>query len=541
MYHASIIRGCNKYFYRKFPNCLTDGKLANVQRVVDTTLRRSEYMAPIIQVAIGLFFVFALLALLVTQTNTLISNLLNLRAKHLKEGLIRLISDQEVQAKLLAHPLIRLVEKNVPPSASLTLQQARSVIDSKLTQVTYIQPDTFVEALISLLSTSGSSGLFDAFEQVLEGLPDGDEKYKLREMLRDLQGFGTTDTSQLRAAVLELQDETHKQWLSYALEAAEDRLGTASVKSGQMIPLLEGIRRLKDRALQDAIKTILITAQNLDDARKKLESWFNDGMTRTTELYRRQIGWISFGVGLALAAILNVDTLQLGRSLWQDESLRQSVVAVAQTTTAQQSGGDGTIPGAQDTGSFTQNLIEAQKTVTQLLELNLPVGWELDVNYQGYLESCTQLAAAASEASLLSMEGLQPAPMETLIDPGGTPLPTLTPAPTPETVITTPEPTQLPRDEMIDGCITSLGLPDPRQNPRNVFNLIPGSSGDWFGNLLRKLSGILVTAIAAAQGAPFWFDLLKRLTGGSQSSSPSVVVNSPPVNVTVNRDETAQG
>lgn len=500
-------------------------------------------MAPILQVAIGLFFVFALLALLVTQTNTLISNLLNLRAKHLKEGLVRLVSDPEVQAKILAHPLIRMVEAKVPPSASLTLQQANNIINGKLTKVSYIQPDTFVEALISLLSTSGNTGLFDAFEQVLEGLPDSDEKYKLREMLRDLQGFGTTDTSQLRAAVLELKDETHKQWLSYALEAAEDKLGNASVKSGQMIPLLEGIRKLKDRALQDAIKTILVTAHNLDEARAKLESYFNDGMARTTELYKRQLAYISFGVGLALAILLNVDTLQLARSLWQDESLRQSVVAIAQATTAQQTNGDGTTPGAQDSGSFTQNLIEAQKTVTQLLELNLPVGWELDANYQGYLDNCNQLAAATIASSVLFPEGIQPPPTETLLDPSGTPIappPTLTPAPTPETIITTPAPTQPSRDEMIDSCITSLGLPDPRQNQRNIFNLLPGSSGDWFGNLLRKLSGILVTAIAAAQGAPFWFDLLKRLTGGGQSSSPSVVVNSPPVNVTVNRDE-AQG
>lgn len=498
-------------------------------------------MAPILQVAIGLFFVFALLALLVTQTNTLISNLLNLRAKHLKEGLVRLVSDPEVQAKILAHPLIRMVEAKVPPSASLTLQQANNIINGKLTQVTYIQPDTFVEALISLLSTSGNTGLFDAFEQVLEGLPDNDEKYKLREMLRDLQGFGTTDTSQLRASILELKDETHKQWLSYALEAAEDKLGSASVKSGQMIPLLEGIRKLKDRALQDAIKTILVTAQNLDDARKKLENWFNDGMARTTELYKRQLAYISFGVGLVLAIILNVDTLQLARSLWQDESLRQSVVAVAQSTTAQQTGSEGSV--AQDTGSFTQNLIEAQKTVTQLLELNLPVGWELDTNYQGYLDNCNQLAAATIASSVLIPDGIQPQPTETLLDASGTPIPpppTLTPAPTPEAVITTPAPAQPSRDEQIETCVTSLGLPDPRQSPRNVFNLLPGSSGDWFGNLLRKLSGILVTAIAAAQGAPFWFDLLKRLTGGSQSSSPSVVVNSPPVNVTVNRDE-AQG
>jgi hypothetical protein len=336
-------------------------------------------MAPIIQVAIGMFFVFSLLALLVTQLNTLIANLLNWRAKNLKEGLVNLVSDKELQAKILAHPLIRMVEANVPPSAHLTLEQAADIVDKvKITKVTYIRPDTFVEALISLLSSQGGSTFFDTFEQVLDGLPDSDQKYKLREMLRDLQSFGNTDTSQLRSAVLQLEDETHKQWLSYALEEAEKKLGHASVKSGQMIPLLEGIRRIKDQAFQDAARTILVTAQSLDEARAKLENWFDDGMSRTSELYKRKIGWVSLIVGFVIALVLNVDTMQLARSLWGDESLRQSVAAVAQQA-AQQDTPTGTAaqPQPADPQAATaQSAAELQKTLSQLLELNLPIGWE---------------------------------------------------------------------------------------------------------------------------------------------------------------------
>ena len=67
-------------------------------------------MAPIIQVAIGILFVFSLLSILVTQMNTFIGNLLNWRAKNLKEGVLLLIGDKELQAKILAHPLIQLVD-----------------------------------------------------------------------------------------------------------------------------------------------------------------------------------------------------------------------------------------------------------------------------------------------------------------------------------------------------------------------------------------------------------------------------------------------
>ena len=37
------------------------------------------------------------------------------------------------------------------------------------------------------------------------------------------------------------------------------------------------------------------------------------------------------------------------------------------------------------------------------------------------------------------------------------------------------------------------------------------SQPDRSTNLLLKLSGIILTALAARQGAPIWFDLLKRL------------------------------
>ncbi|MEZ4669051.1 MAG: hypothetical protein R3E39_14185 [Anaerolineae bacterium] len=415
-------------------------------------------MAPIIQVAIGLFFVFSLLALLVTQLNTFIANLLNWRAENLKEGLVKLVSDKELQAKILAHPLIRMVEANVPPSANLTIAQAEDIIEHvKTTKVTYIRPDTFVEALISLLSAQGGGTFFDKFEQVLDGLPDSDQKYKLREMLRDLQSFGNTDTSQLRSAILQLEDETAKQWLSYALEEAEAKLGHASVKSGQMIPLLEGIRRVKDQAFQDAARTILVTAQSLDEARTKLENWFDDGMGRTSELYRRKIGWVSLVVGFVMALVLNVDSLQLARSLWGDESLRQSVAAVAQQAAQQGTLGDTTQPQPSDPQQATaQSAAELQKTLSQLLELNLPIGW----HFTNYTPEELQAAVAA-------------------------------------------------------------GQPDPNNDSRNFWSLLPfPGSSNWFFNLFWKLVGLIVTAIAAAQGAPFWFDLLKRLTGGSQGGNP---------------------
>ncbi len=423
-------------------------------------------MSSILEIAIGMVFVFSLLSLLVTQINTLVLNVLNLRAKQLKEGLLHMVSDKELQAKILAHPLIRMVETAVDPKLSLTAEQAEDIIHSRATLVDYIPPNTFVEALISLLAAEADNSIFTPLEEAISYLPNNDQKVKLRELLRDMRSFGATDTTHFRAAILELPSEAHKQALSYTLEAVEDSLGRLPVKSGELIPLLEGIRKIKDPVFQTAINTVLVTARSLAEARTKLEHWFNDGMGRVTELYKRKIQLISLLVGLILSVVLNADSLQILRSFWEDPALRSAVATAARNSSDQlgtqiADANQAQADAANGQGSLEQAAADLAKTFEQLSQLQLPIGWEF-------------------------------VPV------------------TDEMVLTNQE----------------VGLPDPRTDLRNVWNLLPGSP-TWTANLIQKIVGLLVTTFAVAQGAPFWFDLLRRITGGSSSSAqpPSVTVN----------------
>jgi len=424
----------------------------------------------IIDVAIGMIFVFSILSILVTQINTLILNVLNLRAKQLKEGLMRLVTDKELQAKILAHPLIRMVEDTVRPQETLNRQEQSDIVQSETTKVTYIAPSTFVEALLSLLAAESDASIFLPLVDAINALPN----------------------------------ETHKQVLSYALEEVENSLGRLPARNGQLIPLLEGIRKIKDPAFRDAINTILITAQNLDDARAKLQNWFNDGMDRISDLYQRRIQYISLVVGFLLALVLNADALQIASTFWEDPALRQAVATTAKRNINQLEAEIGTVatptpipsaevappqpetlpelPGTTPEESqvqkeesqqaaeaaVQQSAQQVSDTVQKLLDLQLPIGWE-------YTPITEELVATSQLA----------------------------------------------------------GLPDPRGNLRNVWNLVPGNNPDWFTNMLRKIVGFVVTMVAVAQGAPFWFDLLRRLSGGNQqpASAPP-----PTVNVNVERE-----
>ena len=222
--------------------------------------------------------------------------------------------------------------------------------------------------------------------------------------------------------------------------------------------LEHGIQQIKDPRLKSALRTVLTTAEDMDDAKRKLENWFNDGMSRASEHFKKWIQRWSLAVALTLTVVLNVDTLYLARTLWEDPQLRQNVVQAATVFETEgiplnESDEDANLVPEDEANEgttfadITEDALAAQETAQTLLELQLPITWEI----------------------------------------------------TPVT------------DEMIQQSL-NLGLPDPRSNPRNLWNYDPRNNGNWFTLLLEKLIGIGLTTIAAAQGAPFWFDLLRKLT-----------------------------
>ena len=150
----------------------------------------------ILELVIGLLFIFSLMAILVTQINTLITNALNLRAKNLKESLQNLVDDKQLQAEVLVHPLIKLVDPSQIAMMSLSVSDNMSdgVLNAPLTRVTDIAPATFVEALASILTVRA----YGPLERAIKALGETDAKRRLLALLNDLQA----DPSDERLAAL---------------------------------------------------------------------------------------------------------------------------------------------------------------------------------------------------------------------------------------------------------------------------------------------------------------------------------------------------
>jgi hypothetical protein len=496
-------------------------------------------MQGIIQVAIGMIFVFSLLSVLVTTLNSVITNVLQWRAKHLKAAIETLITDQSIQQLFLQHPLINIVNPNAPTTPKEQAQAASASTDPgamalgkrdpTINQVSYIDAKTFSQVLSSILAEKSAIVLYGPLDAAISALPDSPAKQHLRDIFYGLQNTGT-GLNDVRAAVLALPAEQQTSILT-PLKVLEDRGAAAQLASSdgsRLLPVLDGLRQVNDGAFKTALQVIVSSAQTVDQAQANIGTWFDQRMDQLSEAYKHNLTLLTLGIGLVLALLLNADSLQLARSLWEDPTLRDSVSQVVQATSAQiaQQAAQAAqeqqnlltatpVPGNAAAESATGTSISAQavaqsasqitNTLTQLTSLNLPIGWEFTPVEGG----CFINTDANKPAVTATPEGLSPT--ATALPPTAT----ATEISLSVTETVTPTETASTGQTPVIGAAQQVIVPAECASQRNLWLLLPGNSPDWFGSILRKLIGFAVTVIAIGQGAPFWFDLIRRLVNPS--------------------------
>ena len=150
------------------------------------------------------------------------------------------------------------------------------------------------------------------------------------------------------------------------------------------------------------------------ELKNNAEVWFDTAMTRASFLYKEKAKTAAFIIGFIFALSFNVDSIYITQELWREPTLRQSLVAQAQTV---------------DENTGHDSVTDLEK---KYADLKIPVGWE------------TQ----------------------------------------------------------------------------------PVDASAWF----IKIVGLLISGLAAMQGAPFWFDLLKKLLrlSGKEDKSSTPPASQPP-------------
>ena len=153
--------------------------------------------------------------------------------------------------------------------------------------------------------------------------------------------------------------------------------------------------------VQRIVLTAIATADNdLTKARKSIEDWYDGTMDRVSGWYARRTARILGVIGLAAAAIFNVDAITVGEHLFQDKSLRQTAVSLAESYVRDHTADGGANQGAAAVEAGNP-LDEVNTLKGKLEDIGFPMGWTI----QGHWiyptpQTCIAPRVASSEAGV---------------------------------------------------------------------------------------------------------------------------------------------
>jgi hypothetical protein len=320
--------------------------------------------------------------------------------------------------------------------------------------------------LLNIIRIHSDKELYAALLNVIDGMPAGEPRRRLRVLVNQITNTGQ-GADQLREYVNGLEEASYRQALGDLLKQIDEEIIEMGIDPSSNVTILAGLRKVKNPYLRNALTTILSTSKTVEEAEKKIGQWFDNGMSRATTAFQNTMQYWSLLIGIMVALILNVDTIEIARTLWEDEGFRQTINSTIQATditqleqisqdtpqpsdiTAQGAGDDTDIedePERDDQGTVEEVEeagVDAVETYQRISDLRLPIGWSF----------------------------------ERLDDE--------------------------PEDENFVG------------NPRYLWNFVPWNYNGWYFLWIMKVIGLGATMVAIAQGAPFWFGILRRLSGGS--------------------------
>ncbi|MCS6835473.1 MAG: hypothetical protein NZ750_05585 [Anaerolineae bacterium] len=477
--------------------------------------------SPIVQVILGMVFVFALFSILVTQVNGVLSAILQLRARHLRDGIAQMIDDPTLRAKVLTHPLIRLVKSApIAPNRQLTEEEAAAIVSAKLNAVNRIEPKTFVKVLMNIVRSESDAQIYEALLKVLNDMPKGMERRKVALAIARARK-NSSDFEELRQVVLTVPEPLYRDALLEAIDKAEELVGKGT-DSSNLQGLLAGLRSVKNDVFRTVMQTVIATSQTMEEAEEQLVAWFNEGMTRASESFKANMQLISILTATAIVFVLNVDSIHIARTLWNDPTLRAAVATAARTTDLQAIAGDvlatptpapapTALPVPTESGVFlpTPTPFVFPSPTPEDFGL-LP----LETEEAEVVPETPQPTPTTDAQSIVSVASSEQATIKTVE--------TVTQAiAQAQTTLNVISGLNLPlgwRFVSLEGVPRDVSTEGFFNDTGNIWNLLPliGSNPYWFSLLMTKLVGLAVTIIAISQGAPFWFDILNRVARGGR-------------------------
>lgn len=276
----------------------------------------------VLDTGIGLALLFAFMSLIATSLNEAIETIVKARAKQLEQGIRNILDDphgtEGIAEKFFNNPVISILYDGVYDTGKLVTDELRSTAALNVTGTGNLKTVALNDAVKDRLKDRSARAL--KFDGVIPSY---------------------VPKANFALAVLQMASQNGAPTIAN-IRASLGQNGTSPLKNTKLGPLI--------------LQALDAADNDLKSAQQYLESWYDASMERVTGWYKRRTQGILFVIGLAAAIILNVDAIQVGRSLMSDTSMRQAVVAHA----------------ANLKGDAAADIDMAKKAIDAI---GLPIGW----------------------------------------------------------------------------------------------------------------------------------------------------------------------
>jgi len=341
----------------------------------------------VLDVVIGLSFIYFVLALFCSWINEYVAVRVNRRGAVLFDGIREMLQSEAMLRSFVTHPLIESLDK-VGSAGAPSRESVNSASTDEIRKSifpSYMPAGTFATVLLDLIAPANAAagaGPFASASAMIAALPD------------------------------------------------------------------------RDARLRGALQTIVNRADNdIEALRKGVEEWYSSTMDRVSGWYRSNTQKILLWMGFVAALVLNVDTFQIARELWNNPAARYQAVEAAAQVVRSAKTKDGVANPADVEAALKDLKAEQDAEKRERILRDLLKKYDVRDQLRG-------IFGTVDEAAL----------------PFGW------------------RPAALPWKEFRDG---------------KVVEVETWQTTVW--NAIVKLLGIFVTGCAVALGAPFWFELVNKL------------------------------
>ena len=274
------------------------------------------FNSPLLDIAIGLVFIFLLYSLLVTSINEAIATMFGLRAKMLKSAIVvGMLSDTSKDGRWIS--LFKGIRSFFQGLVHWEKKPLNYV--PKIGEKFFDHP---------LIKNYGSSRLFPLPSYI----PATNFSTVLMDVLKQEFDAKVDDISKYKRSMPSLNDSLENLRLN--LQNASDAIKIKELLeyygqhyiNNNAAPPSAIIDKETWQIMQMHLRNSIYDIRQFE---AKIEGWYDDSMSRVSGWYKRQTQLILFLIGFLVAIVFNVDTIEIAGKLSTDKDARDKLVQMA--------------------------------------------------------------------------------------------------------------------------------------------------------------------------------------------------------------------